>query len=608
MKKCPQCGQIFDDSVQFCPIDGSKPIPVGVGMDSDPNIGIVLGGKYRIESKVGEGGMGKIYLARHITLGKRYAVKMLNPEFSNNQEAIERFRREAVTAGELEHPNIINVTDIDYSPQGQAYIVMEFLDGRELRADMQKSPIFPLQRALRILYQVARALDAAHSKGIIHRDLKPENIFLIDRQDQKDIVKILDFGISKIKGAGASHLTQTGMVIGTPHYMAPEQARGDKNLDYKVDIYAMGCIAYEMLTGKLPYTGDSPTAILMKVLIEPAPPPESINPSLPPGVCSAIKKAMAKNPEERFNSCFEFVEAIKAGAQIDGQIFTTSTFVPPVQAGTGAIQSPYPITSPLPGSQSQQISPQTPYPVISMQSAQGGMGTGATPMTWGGAGGSSQVEAPKLESKKGKTVAIVIAVALVGVLSLAVAGYFIFTKTNIFSKTTVDNEIPIAQKNNQQLTKQDNVTSKITEPVVQDKDEKQSQTNLQSKSIIKFNSNPNGAKVVQKIGAVEKPLCETPCNYEFNLSQKKIKIVLSKDGFHDEEFEVTPDVPVKELIIPLTKKSQKKKSTNAKIQEIVQPQTNQNPPKVQDQPEKKPKEPVIKLIEENKKPKIKIIQ
>ena len=268
MKRCPQCGQLFEDSVGYCPVDGSKPVPVGTGEDSDPWLGIVLGGKYRLEKKVGEGGMGKIYLSRHITLNKRYAVKMLNPEYSNNQEAIERFRREAVTAGELEHPNIINVTDIDYTSEGQAYIVMEYLDGRELREDLRNTPVVDPQRALRILYQVARALDAAHAKGIIHRDLKPENIFLIDRADQKDVVKILDFGISKIKGARASNLTQTGMVIGTPHYMAPEQARGDRDIDTRVDIYALGSIAYEMFTGRLPVNGESPTAILMKILLE----------------------------------------------------------------------------------------------------------------------------------------------------------------------------------------------------------------------------------------------------------------------------------------------------------------------------------------------------
>jgi serine/threonine protein kinase len=264
---------------------------MGAGEEGDPLIGVVLGGKYRLEKKVGEGGMGKIYLSRHITLNKRYAVKMLNPEYSNNQEAIERFRREAVTAGELEHPNIINVTDIDYTEEGQAYIVMEYLDGRELRDDLRNTPIVDTQRALRILYQVARALDAAHSKGIIHRDLKPENIFLIDRSDQKDVVKILDFGISKIKGARASNLTQTGMVIGTPHYMAPEQARGDREIDVRVDIFALGAIAYEMFTGRLPVNGESPTAILMKILLEEPPPPESINPNIHPGISAGIRKA-----------------------------------------------------------------------------------------------------------------------------------------------------------------------------------------------------------------------------------------------------------------------------------------------------------------------------
>ncbi|MFH1437270.1 MAG: protein kinase, partial [Pseudomonadota bacterium] len=555
----------------------------------------------------GEGGMGKIYLSRHITLGKKYAVKMLNPEFSNNQEAIERFRREAVTAGELEHPNIINVTDIDYTREGQAYIVMEFLDGCELRDILREEPVLPFQRLLRILYQVSRALDAAHSKGIIHRDLKPENIFVIDRSDQKDVVKILDFGISKIKGGkGGTNLTQTGMVIGTPHYMAPEQARGDKDIDHRVDIYALGSIAYEMFTGKLPVNGDSPTAILMKILLEEPPQPETLNPNINPTLSLAIRKAMSKDPNDRFSSCMQFVESLRDAAQIQSTAIRTSSFAAPAMQ----VQTPPPPGTLAPGMAPGMAPPATGVPVISSL-ATPPPATGTTPMTWAGTGAMTD---PHYQPKKrSSAVFIVLPLIVLFLAGGAVGAYFLMTSMD---KTKGKELKPATQLDKD--TKKEGDTAKKTEKETKSEDpSKKAPAKDDDKAIIKFNTTPKGATVMLKIGVVERELCETTCEHEFNKSSKDVKLVFTKSGYQDEEVEISPDVPYKEILIKLTQKGKKKKSKKADVQVVTTtPEkpawvvTNPQPPPTEKtaDPKDKKKAPVIRIIDngekkpDNKKP------
>lgn len=335
MKVCPECHREYDDSVQFCIADAAKLLIVG-GPDEDPFLHQVIANKYRIEKKLGEGGMGKIYLARHVTLGKRFAIKTLHPDFTRNREALERFRREAITTAQLEHPNILGMADMDQLEDGTAYIVMEFLEGRELRASLNETPVLPLPRAVHIFSQVCRALAAAHDKGIVHRDMKPENVFLVEREGDPDFVKVLDFGISKIRQAG-SKLTQTGMVIGTPHYMSPEQARGDSNLDHRSDIYTVGVMLYEALTGRLPLQADNPTGVLVKILTEEPPPPSAVNPAIPPAVEQVILRAMAKDPNARFASCRELAQALqRATGILDG----TTAYAAAATAGMTAGRPP----------------------------------------------------------------------------------------------------------------------------------------------------------------------------------------------------------------------------------------------------------------------------
>ncbi|MBN1772838.1 MAG: protein kinase [Deltaproteobacteria bacterium] len=395
MKVCPECHRQYDDSVQFCIVDAAKLLIVS-GPDEDTFLDQVIGGKYRVERKLGEGGMGKIYLARHVTLGKRFAIKTLHPDFTRNQEALERFRREAITTAQLEHPNILGMSDMDQMDDGTAYIVMEFLDGRELRGALNETPILPLPRAVHIFAQVCRALAAAHDKGIVHRDMKPENVFLVEREGDLDFVKVLDFGISKIRQAG-SKLTQTGMVIGTPHYMSPEQARGDSNLDHRSDIYTLGAMLYEALTGSLPVQADNPTGVLVKILTEQPAPPSAVNPGIPPPVEQVILQAMAKDPGSRFGSCRDLSKALQQASGImDG---STAYLAAAASAGMMAARPPTGMAPGMPVPPSGMrpptgMAPGMPMPPSGMRPPTGMRPPGVPPTAMTPGGGMQQPPYP----------------------------------------------------------------------------------------------------------------------------------------------------------------------------------------------------------------------
>ena len=620
MKICPTCRKQFDDSVKFCPDDASQLIIAGQAERSDPFLGVVLGAKYRIEEKIGEGGMGQIYMARHVTLKKRYAVKMLNSDFSRNQEAVERFRREATTAGELEHPNIINVTDIDYTEDGRAYIVMEFLDGRELRHDLSASGALPLDRLVRIFTQVCRALDAAHSKGIVHRDLKPENIFLVDLQDQPDTVKLLDFGISKIKSATASHLTQTGMVIGTPHYMAPEQAKGDRDIDHRADIFALGAILYEATTGQVPANGETATAILMKIILEEPAAPSLLNPSITPQLEAVIRRAMAKDRDMRFQSCGEMSDALQNAT---GILLTHSVKAAHVPTGMAYAQAPsvvYPQAASGTYGQAQQ--PTSPSQAVQAQPM---YGTAQTPMSWTGSSSAARLP-PK---RKGSAAWIAIPLVLILVVLLGGAAVAALLLTGVLGGSRNDQD---SNATSVLATTSPGETAKP--PVVAPTPAETAPTSpaeTNDKVKIKFSTDPEGADVVLKIGTHERTLCVTTCTHEFNVSDKEVTILLRKDGYREEEIAFAPDFN-KELITGLDKTSSKKKSGGGKtvVKELpgldTTPTTKPSTPtwEIKTDPKDKPqpadggtqpgKKPIIKPIEKppegtpsKKGPAIKII-
>jgi len=264
-------------------------------------IGAEIDGRYRIVELIGEGGMGKVYLAEHVEIGKRVALKVLHPSYSRMPDLVERFRREARAASKIGHPNIVDVTDSGTTEDGSVYFVMEYLEGVELGSIIEREGAINVARALKISSQICRALAAAHAQGIVHRDLKPENIFLITRGGEADVVKVLDFGIAKTTEAEAARerrLTSPGMAMGTPEYMAPEQAAG-RPADARCDVYALGAIMYEMVTGQPPYTGDNFMEILTKKATQDPPPPISVRPDLPLQVSELVMQAMARNPDHR---------------------------------------------------------------------------------------------------------------------------------------------------------------------------------------------------------------------------------------------------------------------------------------------------------------------
>jgi eukaryotic-like serine/threonine-protein kinase len=275
-------------------------------------VGQILDGRYRIMSKLGEGGMGEVYAAEHVHIEKRFAIKLLRQEIVSNPEAVTRFRQEARSSSSIGHRNIIAIEDFGQLADGRIYMCMELLNGAALN-DMITQPM-AVDRLLNIMIQTGHGLAAAHAKGIVHRDMKPENIFVTITPNGEDIPKILDFGIAKVSGnEGQNHLTRTGTIFGTPFYMAPEQALGNP-VDARTDIYAVGVIMYECFAGSLPFQGDSFMGILTQhITMEPEPVAQraaKAGRSLPPGLAEVITRCMQKNPAQRFGTMDELVNAL----------------------------------------------------------------------------------------------------------------------------------------------------------------------------------------------------------------------------------------------------------------------------------------------------------
>ena len=258
----------------------------------------MLDDKYRIERLLAVGGMGAVYQGTHIKLRKRVAIKVLNPEISS-PPMVERFHREAITASQIGHEGIAQVTDIGTSLQGEPFLVMEFLDGESLAARLRASGPLPVEVACELACAILSPLAAAHGAGIVHRDLKPDNVFLV-RQSRGEMVKLLDFGISRTAGLeNEFRLTTTGLVLGTPYYMSPEQARGDSYLTAACDLYAAGVILYEMLVGAVPIQGDNYNQLMYRVMSGEFEPPRQHRPDLPPALEDIILQTMSLDPRAR---------------------------------------------------------------------------------------------------------------------------------------------------------------------------------------------------------------------------------------------------------------------------------------------------------------------
>ncbi|MBI5489645.1 MAG: serine/threonine protein kinase [Deltaproteobacteria bacterium] len=269
--------------------------------------GEVLDNKYKLLRLLGEGGMGAVYEAQHTVIGRRCAVKFLHAEIAHNAEVVKRFIREAQAAAAIGHPNIIDIYDVGVTADGAPYLVMEYLLGSSLADELEHRTKLPPAEAAEIVAQALSALEVAHSHGVVHRDLKPDNLYLVRSPNAPPRVKILDFGISKIADPGKpeDRMTSTGMVLGTPYYMAPEQARGDRDIDHRIDLYAMGIVLYESTTGRVPFTGDNYNQLLLKILTEKFPAPRQLEPSLSEAFEAVILKAIERERDNRYRSARE---------------------------------------------------------------------------------------------------------------------------------------------------------------------------------------------------------------------------------------------------------------------------------------------------------------
>ncbi len=382
-----------------------------------PQIGDVLSQKYELLRLLGQGGMGAVYEARHTLIGKRLAVKFLHPQFAENSELVARFSREAQAAAAIGHRSIIDITDIGMAEDGSVYLVMEFLEGQDFGSTIQKNcGILPVEQVGYVTAQTLSALAAAHDAGIVHRDLKPDNIFLVTTGQALPDIKLLDFGISKMTHSGSpqDRLTKTGTMMGTPYYMAPEQAKGAKHIDHRVDIYAMGVIMYEALTGKVPFEAENTFALAYEILNAELVPLRSHRPDLSPEIEALVLKAVDRDMNGRFESAEEMLYAVLPFLTESARDRVTM----PSKASSGERLSVEPAMP------SNPIITPTPVTGSGVHQAASGSGVGSnapssassTDMAWQ-SGIQTGHEAPR--SKKGLVFGIVGGILLVSIITAA---------------------------------------------------------------------------------------------------------------------------------------------------------------------------------------------
>lgn len=345
--RCPTCGGVYGDDARFCSRDGVRlvsaattvmpasdtaaamaaagaPAPTRVisavsatGPVNYANmVGQVLEGRYRIERKVGEGGMSYVYLAHEVTTGERFAIKVLSPGLAKEDNAMARLRREAELGAKLAHPNVCHIERLGEAPGGLVYVVMPFIEGEILSDRNYRVGRTTLADTVKFIGQIAAGLHVAHQLAIVHRDLKPENIMICKDAAGVESAVVMDFGLAKERKPerASQKLTATGIILGTPEFMSPEQLRG-KPLDARSDIFSLALMTYEMLTGKLPWEGRTPQEMMVARLRQPPTPARTHRPDLPHGVDAVLLQAMAKTPEERHQSAPEFAQALRRAAE-----------------------------------------------------------------------------------------------------------------------------------------------------------------------------------------------------------------------------------------------------------------------------------------------------
>jgi serine/threonine-protein kinase len=325
VKSCKECGRLYPTDAGFCPVDGHELVNVSqapvAGTDADPRVGSLVCDRYDVRRVVADGGMGRVYEALDIELKRSVALKILHADVAKDPVAVERFRREFDVSKLLSHEHVVEVFDFQPTPDGTFALAMEFLYGEELRGALKRETALAPARVVRMLAQLALGLDAAHEKKLVHRDLKPDNIFLCQTRDG-DIIKILDFGSVKDKADNAKKLTVIGTTIGSPFYMAPEQAQGLETLDHRADVWALAAIAYECITGHVPFSGINGPSILLEILTKTPVPPSQREPlpkyPVPPTLDRVMAHAFQKNPAMRIGSVGELATQVGQAYGLDG--------------------------------------------------------------------------------------------------------------------------------------------------------------------------------------------------------------------------------------------------------------------------------------------------
>jgi eukaryotic-like serine/threonine-protein kinase len=447
-------------------------------------------GNYKITAKLGEGGMGIVFLAEHPVIGKKVAMKAIHPELSRNAEVVSRFMIEAKSVNQIGHEHIVDISDFGTTSDGEFYFVMEYLQGQAMAERLKQVTKLPPAQALKIAAQVADALGASHEHGIIHRDLKPENIYLVARGANKDFVKVLDFGLAKLTGRGdekVSHKTRTGSVMGTPFYMAPEQCEGKASIDHRADIYSLGVILFEMLTGKVPFGGEGYGEIIVKHITAPAPSARSIVPELPAAIDALLYRAMTKNPDHRFQTMAEFRDAMM---DPEGYAQVAPTAGIPAGAGTAEAQR---------SAMSMSRADRERASQLGMAATRA---TGGSPSTFRETVGEILDEVPA-RSNRGKTIAIAAVLAVA-----AAAGIFVL-KTK--PEKPASASAPLA--------------APATPSTVR----------------VSFTSNPAGALVVR--ADTGKQLGETPLDAEIPYGDAAVEFVFKKEGYDNKVAFVVPNLP-----------------------------------------------------------------
>jgi hypothetical protein len=304
VKICPTCSTEYPLSERFCPRDGTALRSADVHADL---VGNIVAERYHVIKKLGEGGMGTVYLAEHVKMGRKSALKVMNPGMNRDADAVARFNREAANASRLNHPNICAIYDFGETPDGLIYLAMEFIEGDALTALIERAGALAPARAATILHQSADALAVAHDYGIVHRDLKPDNIMISKGRDGADVAKVVDFGIAKASSSEAQKVTKTGLVVGTPEYMSPEQLAGD-TLDGRSDIYSLALVGFNMLTGTLPFPSNSAQEAMIMRLTDRPRRLDEMKPEVawPEDLQAVMDRALARDFEERYKSAAEF--------------------------------------------------------------------------------------------------------------------------------------------------------------------------------------------------------------------------------------------------------------------------------------------------------------